>query len=256
MFNMGNGFSLSDIATAVGGGRNNEGMFGNGGAWWIIILFLFMFMGWGNRGWGNEGGSPAMQGALTRGELCQDMNFSQVENGVRGIQQGLCDGFYAMNTSVLNGFHGVDNAICNLGYQQAQLVNGVNQNINEARFDAKSCCCETNRNIDAVRYENSRNTCDITTNANLNTRDIIEAQNAGFQRIADMMQQNKIESLRSELEGARYQLSNMAQTQALVDQLKPCPIPAYLTCSPYSSFNPYTYNGFNGFGNGCGCNCA
>lgn len=240
MFNYGNGYSLADIAAVTDKDRDGYDGWGNNGAWWIIILFLFMFMGWGNRGFN---GDAAAQGALTRADLCQDMNFSQLENGVRGVQQGLCDGFYAMNTGLLNGFNGVQRDLCS-GFS------AVNSGIAENRFAQQNCCCETNRNIDAVRYENAKNTCDITTNANMNTRDIIEAQNAGFQRIADMMQQNKIESLRSELEGARYQLSNMAQTQALVDQLRPCPIPAYLTCSPYAAY-PFGNSGY-----GCGCNCG
>lgn len=127
MFSNSSGYSLADIAAATGGNRNDgygDGMWGNG-AWWIIILFLFCFNGWGNNGWGNRDGanSPAAQGALTRADLCSEFNFNGLENAVRGIQNGLCDGFYAMNTSVLNGFNGVDNAICSLGYQ---TQNGFN----------------------------------------------------------------------------------------------------------------------------------
>lgn len=126
MFNNATGYSLADIAAATGNGRNDgygDGMWGNG-AWWIIILFLFCFNGGGWGGWGNRNGLGSdLNGALTRADLCQDMNFQGLENGVRGIQQGLCDGFYAMNTSLLNGFNGVDNAICNLGYQ---TQNGFN----------------------------------------------------------------------------------------------------------------------------------
>lgn len=213
-----------------------------------------MIFGWGNGGWGgfgngNNGANSFLpyavgaNGALTRGELCQDMNFQEVQNGVRGIQQGLCDGFYAINTSLLNGFHGVDNAVCSLGYQTAQLANGINQNITDSRFDAKQCCCETNRNIDAVRYENARNTCDIITASQANT-----------QRIIDIMTQDKMDSLRDQLQTANFQLSQQAQNAYLVNQLRPCPIPAYLSCSPYQT---YGFNGYNGYGynNGnCGCN--
>lgn len=48
-------YSLSDIAAATGNGRNNDGMFGGDGSWWIIVLFIFAFFGWGNNGWGNNG---------------------------------------------------------------------------------------------------------------------------------------------------------------------------------------------------------
>lgn len=141
MFNYGNcgtGYSLADIAAATGNDRNgNDGMWNDGGAWWIIILFLFVFCGWGGNGFGGGFGNNGASGALTRGELCQDMNFSDLEAGVRGVQQGLCDGFYAMNTGMLNGFagvqqslangfSGVDNAICTLGYQTQAGINSVN----------------------------------------------------------------------------------------------------------------------------------
>ena len=148
----GSGYSLADIAAATGCNNRsgyNDGAFGGDGAWWIIILFLFVFCGWGNgnNGWGNNGNNgvngAGFQGALTRGELCQDMNFQSMENGIRGIQEGLCDGFYAQNTNTLNGFAatqaasqglgqtvqasfaGVDNAVCTLGYQTQQGINSV-----------------------------------------------------------------------------------------------------------------------------------
>lgn len=242
MFNS-NGYSLSDIAAATG--DRDEGFGGGAGAWWIIILFLFVFMGWGGNGFG--GRNDAFQGALTRGELCQDMNFQSVENGIRGIQQGLCDGFYAMNTSMLQGFNGVDNAICNLGYNNAQLANGLSNQITESRFAAQQCCCETNRNIDAVRYENSRNTCDIV-NA------IREDGNATRALInANVMQdlRDKVADRDRELMTAQFQISQQAQNQYLVNQIKPCAIPAYITCSPYESAFIGSRCGYNA---GCGCN--
>ncbi len=83
MFNSGEGYSLSDIATAAGRDGYSNGFGGSSSAWWIIILFLFVFLGWGQNGFG--GSSAAAQGALTRADLCQDMNFGQLENSVRGV---------------------------------------------------------------------------------------------------------------------------------------------------------------------------
>lgn len=148
MFNNSNGYSLSDIAAATGGNRDgyNDGMFGNG-AWWIIILFLFCFNGWGNNGWGNRNGgadSPAAQGALTRADLCSEFNFNNLDRAVTGIQQGLCDGFYAMNTGILNGFNGVGNAICSLGYQTQNGFNATQvammQGDNALQAQLADCC--------------------------------------------------------------------------------------------------------------------
>lgn len=294
MFNNSNGYSLADIAAATGGARNNEGygdgMWGNG-AWWIIILFLFCFNGgmWGNRGFGNGAGeSPAFQGALTRADLCQDMNFQGLENGVRGIQQGLCDGFYAMNTSLLNGFNGVDNAICSLGYQtqngfnqtqvammqgdnalQAQLAEcccSTKGAIKDAQFanqvgqsaiqtQLASCCCEIGRSIERgfadTNYRMATDTCALKTQMANDTRDIIDSQNAGTRAILDYLCQEKIADLQSENQSLRLAASQQAQNTYLIDQLKPCPSPAYIVCNPYTG----GYNGYNFYGNGgCGCN--
>lgn len=212
---MENGLSVAD-ALAL---DKSDGEFGSNGAW--MMMFLFFLLAWGGNGFGGWGNGAA-QGALTRGELCQDMNFQSLENAVRGVQSGLCDGFYAMNTGMLNGFYGVNNAI-----QQAQ-------------FAAQQCCCETNRNIDAVRYENSKNTCDI-----------VNAIKADGDATRALMTQNAMQSLRDQLQTANFQLSQQAQNATLINAIRPTPVPAYVTCSPYES-NMYASGCYRNV-NGCGC---
>lgn len=212
---MENGLSVAD-ALAL---DKSDGEFGGNGAW--MMMFLFFLLAWGGNGFGGWGNGAA-QGALTRGELCQDMNFQSLENAVRGVQSGLCDGFYAMNTGMLNGFYGVNNAI-----QQAQ-------------FAAQQCCCETNRNIDAVRYENSKNTCDI-----------VNAIKADGDATRALMTQNAMQSLRDQLQTANFQLSQQAQNATLINAIRPTPVPAYVTCSPYES-NLYASGCYRNV-NGCGC---
>lgn len=250
-----------------------------------------MFMGWGNRGWGNNGNDAATQGALTRADLCSEFNFNGLENAVRGIQNGLCDGFYAMNTSVLNGFNGVDNAICNLGYQtqngfnatqvammqgnnalQAQLADcccSTKSAIKDAQFanmqgqnaiqtQIAQCCCDTNNNIERgfanINYNMATNTCELKTQMANDTRDIIDSQNAGTRAILDYLCQEKIADLQNENQSLRLAASQQAQNNYLVSQLRPCPTPAYITCNPWASQVPYGSCG-NYNPNGCGCNC-
>jgi hypothetical protein len=227
-----NGLSVADAIALRD--DSNDGAFGGGGSW-IWVMFLFFILAWGGNGLGGFGNNSAAQGALTRGELCQDMNFQSLENSTRSIQSGLCDGFYAMNTGILNGFSGVQRDMCT-GF------NGVNQNINQTRFDMQSCCCETNRNIDSVKYANAQSTCDI-----------INANNANTQKIIDMFTQNEIQTLRDNLQTANFQLSQQAQNTTLINALQPTPRPAYVTCSPYQS-QLLALNAFgNGTCNGCGC---
>lgn len=256
--------SLADIAAVTGNNRNNDGMWGGDG-WWAIIIFAMIF-GWGNGGWGGFGGNGnGVQGALTRGELCQDMNFQSLENAVRGVQQGLCDGFYAQNTNLLtgfsnlqntiqNGFAGVDNAVCTLGYNMQQGFNTMNvanmQNTNALQAQLADCCCTTQRAIDGINYNMATNTCAITNQMNNNTRDIIDSQNAGTRAILDYLCQDKIATLQQENQSLRLAASQSAQNNYLLSELKPCPQPAYITCNPFTG----QYGGYNGYGYGQGCN--
>lgn len=225
----GSGLSVADALALQN--RNNDGMFGGANGTWIWVFFLFFLLAWGGGGFG-FGNNAAAQGALTRAELYDGLNYNQLENAVRGIQNGLCDGFYAQNTTMLQGMNGIQNQLC-------QDFNGVNSNIAESRFAAQQCCCETNRNIDAVRYENARNTCDI-----------VNAIKADGDATRALMTQNTIQELRDNLQAAQLQLGNISQTQTIINAVRPFPIPSYITCSPYTAVNGY---GVCGCGNGCGC---
>lgn len=218
--------------------NNNDGFFGGDGSW---IFFLFFLLAWGNGGWGNGfggfggngGGNCCNHGLVTKADLCESFNFNDLQRQTQGITQGICDGFYAMNSALMTGFHGVDNALCS-GF------NSVNTNITNLGYQIKDCCCETNRNIDAVRYENAKTACEIMQNADKNT-----------QRIVDVMTQNTIQGLRDELQAAQLQLGNMSQTQSLINELRPCAKPAYITCSPYQVNPAFGY----GWNNNCSCGC-
>ena len=229
----GSGLTVADALVLQN--RNTDGMFNGAGGTWIWVFFLFFLLAWGGNGFGFGGGNAVTQGALTRAELYDGLNYNQLENAVRNVQNGLCDGFYAQNTTMLQGFNGVQNALCN-GF------NSVNQNINQAQFNAQQCCCETNRNIDAVRYENAKNTCDI-----------INAIHADGEATRAQMTQNTIQELRDQLQAAQLQLGNLSQTNTLIDQLRPCARPAYITCSPYQAM-AYPY-GMTGNCACAGCSC-
>lgn len=230
------GLSVAD-ALALQNRNVDDGVFGGNGAW---VFFLFFLLAWGGNGfWGGRGNAD-LQGALTRADLCQDMNFQSLDNSVRGIQSGLCDGFYAQNTTMLQGFNGIQRDLCQ-GFNGITSAvnngfNATNQNINNLGYQMQNCCCETNRNIDALRYENAKNTCDI-----------INASQANTQRIVDIMTQNTIQELRDNLQAAQLQLGNQAQTNTIINAVRPVSQPAYITCSPYESMNPYRQ------AYGCGC---
>ena len=180
---------------AVTDGSRDDG-FGMGGGWmWIIVLFLFLF-GFGGGGmWGNRG-----QG-LTQMEMQQGFDTQEIVRKLDGINYGLCDGFYAQNTTMLNGFAGVTTAV------------------RDAQFAAQQCCCETNRNIDAVRYEAQKNVCDITT-----------AIHAEGEATRALIQQNEMQALRDKVSELQLAQSQCAQNAYLTGTLRPYPVPAYPVC--------------------------
>lgn len=226
------GIGLS-VADALALQRDNDdGMFGGNGSW---VFFLFFLLAWGGGGFfGNNRGAEQL---ATSAEVQRGFDNQNVMNKLNGLENGLCDGFYAQNTTMLNGFNGVQRDLCS-GFA------GINAAINQSRFDAQQCCCETNRNIDSAKFQLSQCCCDIMQNNDRNT-----------QRIIDHMTQNEVQTLRDQLQTANFQLSQQAQSANIIGQLRPIPTPAYLTCSPYES-NMYASRGFYGNGccnNGCGC---
>ena len=188
--------SPADIVAMNGGGANE----------WMNNPFIYLV--WlallGNNGgiFGNRGGAEAFQGAITRSDLFEGFNNQEISNQLRGITNGLSDGFYA-----------------------------TRQGISDLGYAVKDCCCTTNRNIDAVRFENAQNTCAITN-----------AIHAEGETTRALINANMIQDLRDKLEARDrdilvrdFQLSQLAQNATLINELRPCAKPAYITCSPYTT---------------------
>ena len=278
-------YSLSDIAAASGNGYRNgdNGMWGDG-AWWIIILFLFCFNGWGNNGWGNNG-NTGYQGTTTREELTYGFDISDLKSGINSLQTGLCNGFANVNNNLLSGFGNVTETInsnarslsqdiCNMGINNMQNTFGITQAINAdtvagmqntnniiqqlnnmAATNAQ-CCCE-NRNLITssfadLNYNLASQACQNRQAVNEGVRDIIDNTNAGMRSILDFLVQDKIETLTTENAALKGQISQNLQNAYLSEQLSPKASPAYIVANPYTG-NTYTAYGC-GYGNGCGCN--
>lgn len=219
---MGHEYSLSDIA-ALTNGENNQ-MWNNP---FIYLVWLAVLGNGGLFGRNNGYGDAAVQGALTRSDLFEGFNNQDVNGQLRGITNGLCDGFYAINNSLKDGFYGNQAAVKDGFYTTKEGITGLG-------YAMKDCCCETNRNIDNVRYEASKNTCDITTAIHAEgeaTRALINANT--MQALRD-----KLDDKDRELMTANFQLSQFAQNQYLVNEIRPCAKPAYITCSPYTTAAP------------------
>ena len=204
---MNEGLTASDVLALTRNNNENE-MWNNP---FIYLVWLAVLGGGGL--FGNRNGE--LQGAITRSDLFEGFNNQDISGQLRGITNGLCDGFYALNSGIKDGFYGT----------QAALA--------ENRFAAQNCCCETNRNIDAVRYGGAQNTCAITN-----------AIHAEGEATRALINSNVMQELRDKLEARDrdvlvrdFQLSQLAQTSSLIGELRPFAKPAYITCSPYTPAN-------------------
>lgn len=235
MFNTNQGYSLSDIAAATDN-RNNDGMFGNG-AWWIIILFLFCFngggWGWGNRGWAN---GAATASGITDGYILTS-DFANIERKIDSVNNGLCDGFYAMNTGMLNGFNAVEQAICNSTINNMQNTNAITAQLTGLGNQINQCCCdqryESATQFANLNYNIADQGCQTRRAINDSTRDIMANQDANTRSILDFLTQDKIASLTAENQSLKFAASQAAQSAYLVNAINPCPIPAYQVPNPY-----------------------
>lgn len=203
----------------------------------LIILFFLIFGGgfgggWGN-GWGNGWNNAGVQGSLTRSDLFEGFNTSRIDTQLGNLTLEVNNDAHSLETSMLGGF------------------NTTQRELMQNRFEGSQNTCGINRNIDQVRYENAQNTCNI-----------INASNANTQKILDAMCEDRIQGLRDKiaeqsqmLQSAAFQVSQEQQNATLINALRPTPIPAYITASPYQSYGNGGYgygNGFYGYGYGYG----
>lgn len=240
--------SLADIA-AVTGGNRNDGAWGDGG-WWVLIILFALFGGWGGYGFGGNGGGGGYTAtAATQADIQRGFDNSAVISKLDGITNGLCDGFYAVNNGMLTGFNSIQQAI------NADTVAGM-QNANAIQSQLANCCCETREAIQGINYNMATNTCALQNTMNNNTRDLLENQNANARAILDFLTNDKIATLQAEnsdlkraasqdRQSALLTTAMQAQTQQLINAINPAPIPAFQVPAPYA------YAGCNGYGNGC-----
>ena len=258
MFN--NGVSLADIAAVTGSSRDNDGMWGNG-AWWIVILLIFGWGGFGGNGWGGNGAGNGYTDAA--------------------IQRGFD------NQAVLSKLDGINNGICSLGYDQLSQMNGINTNILQTGFGIQqainadtvsgmqntnaiqstltnmaaqnaSCCCETQRQIERgfadTNYNMATQACQTRQAIADSTRQVI-----------DFLTQDKIATLTAENNDLRRAASQdrqnallttamTAQTNQILDAVRPTPVPAYPAASPCGLGNWSPQVLANGYNTGCCCN--
>lgn len=245
---------------------NNNGMGGNGGWWiWIILLF-FVWGGFGGNGFGNRSGEAAQVAS----QLNTDANTNLLMQAINGNKDAISNLSNTLNcdinavTSALNQINaGVSQISCDTKLSSCQVINAIQSGNAGLASQLASCCCDVRTAIQQQGYENQlaivNQTNTLTSNANTQFNILgakIDAQtqiiNDKFCQLEMREMQNKIDTLRADKASLEAAALTQAQTANLINQLRPCPVPAYLTCNPFGcngGFNGYGY----GYNEGCGC---
>lgn len=265
---------MSGYALGQNEGSNNSnggGMFGGGGWEGLLGLIVILALVGGGLGWGGGfggmgggggrgggGGYPCATQADVRAAVDQQTLISKLDQQT----YGLADSTYALNNAITNGFHGVDNAICNLGYNMQTGFNGISRQISECCCDTRAAIKDVSIGIERTGWNLSKQIsdccCDMEKMNMQNRFDAAQANNGTLlaidklgDRIIGYMADRDNQALRDEVQAYRLQASQAKQNQYLIDQLRPCPVPAYLTCNPFAASYGVGYHN-----NGCGCGCG
>ena len=226
-----------------GGYGGNGSMWGGDWSAWIILFLIWGAFGggWGNGFGGGFGGAngPGFQGYATRSDINEGFALNGLQNGQTSIKD-----------AVTNGFHGVDTAVCQLGYNTQQGFNNLASQL-------ASCCCETQSAIQGVRYDIATSAAATQNTIQNSTRDIIDNQTSGINAIMGKLSQmeynglnDKYQAALAENQALKFQASQTAQnafitanqeaqTAELIRRLgRDCPIPAYVVPNPNCCYNP------------------
>ena len=245
MFNSSNGFTMPVTPISYSG---NGGFGGFGDDWLALIVILALFGGYGNGGFGFGGfGGGRTEPCATQADVRAAVDQQTLISKLDQQTYGLADSTYALNNTITSGFHGVDNAICNLGYNVQSGFNTLGHQISD-------CCCATQRAIDGVNYNMATQACETRQAINDSTRAIL-----------DFLTTDKIASLQAEnqsLKLAASQSNQNAVLMAAMDANKAeilrrtgaeCPTAAYIVQPPQPVTFPTNCCGqFSGYGS-CGC---
>ena len=283
--------SASDVALITGrNGSSSNGFgdaFGGNGAWFIILFLIFAIFGWGRNGFGGNdnggnGGSSmtyvpygfgGIGNAYTDATIQRGFDNQAVINKLNGLENGLADGFYAVNNTLCQGFAGVNQNIMTNGYESRLATQNLSSQLASCCCDLgyklQDCCCTTQRAIDNINYNLATQSCDTRNTIQNATRDIVDNNNANTRAILDFLTKDKISTLQAENQTLKFQASQTAQnafitanqeaqTAELIRRLgADCPVNAYVVQPPTPVTFPTNccgqFTGFNNCNSNCGC---
>lgn len=252
----------ADIAAVTGGGNCGNGGWGMNDGSWLIILFLFAILGWGNGGFG--GGYGGNNG-------CGFVPYYLANNTDNGVQAGFNNAAISgqlngIQSAITNGFSSAEVASCNRAMSDLERSfasqTAITQGLTGLQGQLANCCCENRLAVANLGAQIASEACADRATVTDGVRDILANQTAGIQRILDQMCNDKIDAKNERIADLERQLTmanlaasqtaqtsriladNAAQTVALEQYLNPVPVPAYVVQNPNCCTNP------------CGTNCG
>ncbi len=257
--------------------NNNRNGFDGFGAWWIIILLIFGWGGFGNGFGGGFNGRGTAQGLADLGNLVnndvgRDLIMQAIQGNATAISQ-LASTVHCDVNSLNSAIQNLNTQIGTLGLGQRDIIAAMQNGNSTIMSKLCDCCCEnrlavcqqTNtiqsaintvntgmeRGFSETNYAFAEQTCQLKSEINA-LKQYVGDQ---FCALKERESQREIQNLRDQVQAFQLSASQQAQTANLVAQLRPCPAPAYVVPNPFGcgcNNNPYNNNGC-GCGNGCGC---
>lgn len=252
------GLSLADIAAVT---RNNDGFGGDGGGWWALIIILALCGGFGEGGnglFGNRGGSSSSTTAALDASLQRGFDTQTIISKLDGVNNGICNLGYDqlaqmnnINTNIMQTGFGISNAINQASVANMQQGNALTSQI-------QNCCCNLENLMAQANYNRATDTCAITTAIKDAAASIMQNCNANYRQLYDqqiqLQMQGKdaqIAQLTAALDKCDLRASQAQQTFDIVHQLQPVAQPAYLVPNPNGVY-PYGWNNGGCCNNGYG----
>lgn len=255
--------------------NNNRNGFDGFGAWWIIILLIFGWGGFGNGFGGGFNGRGTAQGLAELGNLVnndvgRDLIMQAIQGNATAISQ-LASTVHCDVNSLNSAIQNLNTQIGTLGLGQRDIIAAMQNGNATIMSKLCDCCCEnrlavcqqTNtiqsaintvntgmeRGFSETNYAFAEQTCQLKSEINA-LKQYVGDQ---FCALKERESQREIQNLRDQVQAFQLSASQQAQTANLMAQLRPCPAPAYVVPNPFGCNCNNPYNNGCGCGNGCGC---
>ena len=183
----GNGLSAADVALL-----NRDGGFGDGwsGMIWLFAIIALMGGGFGGFGWGGgNNGVNTLNADMQRGFDTQNLQ-SQTAGILNAVNSGTAQTIAASTANATNAINAIKDGnaalIREFGTVETALTSLAGQ--------MQSCCCDVKQQVMQTDYNGAMR--DAATNANFT---------AQIQSVKDMIAQNKIEALQSQVNALQLQ---------------------------------------------------